>query len=186
MKVPDAIEPLAGFRVWAAGLGRLWSPSAVPKVSWPTDGELVARCPRFDPSEPLTAVLPKRATHPAPDPRCRCGIYAVFEPWELGRIHVAPPFQMVVGRVMGWGRTVVGGRGWRAARARPLELWSLSWWSEPTRSHLAQIAASYSVPLLEWPLAPQPGREVAGGATRKGCATGEKQKGNIHDNEAGS
>jgi hypothetical protein len=42
----------------------------------------------------------------SPDPRCRCGIYAMWEPWEIDAVRTPPTFQLVLGRVEGWGRVV--------------------------------------------------------------------------------
>ena len=148
MSVPDAIAPVEGYRAWAIGLGRLWSPAAPVKEAWPVPEPLRARC-LAGPGNPL---FPRPATvrHRAPDPACGCGIYGMWEPWEIGPVAVPPTFQLVLGRVEGWGRVVVGRRGWRAAVARPVELYVPPSWSEATTRQVDLLARGWRIPLRPW------------------------------------
>ena len=63
-----------------------------------------------------------RSDHEAPSPLCECGIHAGRDlaAWEhylrVGRE------SRVFGRVLLWGSTVEGEHGWRAASARPVEI----------------------------------------------------------------
>ncbi|HXF37399.1 MAG TPA: hypothetical protein VNO17_09490 [Actinomycetota bacterium] len=148
--VPDGIAPVEGYRAWAVGLGRLWSPAAPVKEAWPLPGPLRARClPRAE-SPLLPPPPPARPPHEAPHPGCGCGIYGMWEPWGLGAVEVPPMFAPVLGRVEGWGRVVVGRRGWRAAFARPVELYALPSWGEATARHIERLARGWGIPLRRW------------------------------------
>jgi hypothetical protein len=83
----------ASFRAWARGAG----PAVLP-------GELSV-------SEP-------EPCHEAPDENCACGFYAFWEP-EPAPVRAQFP---VAGVIEGTGRTLIGSRGFRCARARILAL----------------------------------------------------------------
>jgi hypothetical protein len=79
---------------------------------WPADAEAVARC---------------ESDHAAPREDCACGIYAARDPAAIlsylrGRDEPATVAR-VLGRVQLWGRVIEHEAGWRAERARPLEVW---------------------------------------------------------------
>jgi hypothetical protein len=116
-RVPDAMEPVFGWRAWALGalLEHNDGPAsaiALKSVTWP--------------QEPWPAGRPAVASchlgHEAPGCVCTCGIHAfrhatdlrtVFQPDILD----APP--TVVGPVLGWGTVAMHERGWRAKFAYP-------------------------------------------------------------------
>lgn len=69
------------------------------------------------------------ADHPAPDARCSCGFWGVYNPAQVipacyDRAVESPgPLSFgVPGLVKGWGRVVIGDRGWRAQYAKPVAL----------------------------------------------------------------
>ena len=107
---PDLIAPVVGFRKWRVVGGHLTSPY-VP-VRW---DEPVARARCYPANRSLLfGVGWLDEPHAAPDPRCKCGIYA----W-----HSLPPAGPVPdpGRAFGvvalWGRLEVHGDGMRAEHA---------------------------------------------------------------------
>ena len=85
---------------------------------WPVDEPHRASCFRHE--------------HEAPTPSCECGIHAGRElaAWEH-YLHVGAESR-VFGRVLLWGATVEGVHGWRAACARPVEIFVPSAVTEPT------------------------------------------------------
>jgi hypothetical protein len=77
----------------------------------------------------------RRARHPglpAPQRGCRCGLYAVQEPWDFagylpGRLFgITDESNVVIGVVAGWGRAFRGEHGWRAQFAKPVALYRAS------------------------------------------------------------
>ncbi|MBA2365788.1 MAG: hypothetical protein H0V77_04975 [Actinobacteria bacterium] len=70
--------------------------------------------------------------HNAPDPKCKCGLYAVdsltrllevYDTWsKLGSRLEIERYPAVVGRVKMWGKVIPGEHGWRAQYAYPAEL----------------------------------------------------------------
>jgi hypothetical protein len=131
--VPDrSSEPIAGWRVWNLSVGPEGSPRLHPVSSdghaWPPRRAVDARCelPRM-----LTI---GRRQHEAPDPDCRCGIYAARSLTDFERPRPAWPPPSVVGTVSLWGRVIEHESGWRAAHAYPVRLrvvCALCAWFEP-------------------------------------------------------
>jgi hypothetical protein len=102
----EALRPAVGWKVWRVEDGLL--ASVLYGDPWPVDEPIHATCSRSD--------------HDAPSPLCECGIHAGRDlaAWEhylrVGRD------SRVFGRVLLWGSTVEGEHGWRAASARPVEI----------------------------------------------------------------
>jgi hypothetical protein len=124
--VPDAIEPLVGWRYWRlavdGGLARLAS-LAGPHHPWSPGEPLRARCRRsgIDPDDPRYryASCYDCTPHRSPGEDCTCGIYAAR---DLGRLrgHVLLGLRrVVVGEVRLWGKVVPGAHGYRAELAYP-------------------------------------------------------------------
>ena len=147
MKIPDAITPVVGYRSWSVGMGRLWSPRGPSRVRWPRRGALRARCLKHGDPNPFHPAMKPTDRHDAPQPDCSCGIYAMREPWDIEAVPVTPPWGVVIGRVDGWGRVVLGRKGWRAELVRPVELFADPSWNEPTRSEMNAVAKMYGLPL---------------------------------------
>lgn len=116
MTLERATEPIVGWRAWNVRYG-VDGPVLLPAGSgsdpWPVRRPLEARCtvPRV-----LTG---SHVRHQAPDPECRCGIYAGSSTAVITRERWAWPPPTVVGRVALWGRTIAHERGWRSRFAYP-------------------------------------------------------------------
>lgn len=125
MRVPDAIEPIVGWRCW--------------RISDSPDGlVLLSACrpTRWAPGWPIESRCEQHG-HPVPGRACTCGIYAAAEP--ILPVDYLPPHVkatatirtqallgydvvMAVGRVALWGTVVECSFGWRAERGYPVEL----------------------------------------------------------------
>jgi hypothetical protein len=105
----DSLRPAVGWKVWRVEDGLLRS--VLYGDPWPYDEPAEAVCRR---------VL--RASHEAPNAGCECGIHAGrrLDAWEH-YLNVGAESR-VFGRVLLWGSTVEGTHGWRAAHARPVEI----------------------------------------------------------------
>lgn len=132
-EVPDGIEPLIGFRGWAVKGERLTS--CYREVEWPIAGPLSSEC--IMPTALITndrgIELPFPPKHwVSPQMHCTCGIYALNEfphDWEMREgknARVVKPWPQnsnaVVGMIQGWGKIVVGTKGFRAQYAKPIAL----------------------------------------------------------------
>jgi hypothetical protein len=114
--VEPSTEPVIGWRIWNLSDedGPVLQPAGSGSDGWPWQRPMEARCttPRL-----LTGHLRR---HEAPDPDCRCGVYASRSlPRLVRRERPAWPPPPVIGRVALWGRTIVHERGWRARFAYP-------------------------------------------------------------------
>lgn len=121
-RVPDAIEPLTGYRMWHfARRGRRFElhslTCACPRhCPWPDAGSdwVVATCAEAG-----------RWPHRAPDERCTCGVYAMA---SLRRLleRMTPAWGQydgsVIGRVDLAGKVIEHTDGFRAERARIAEI----------------------------------------------------------------
>jgi hypothetical protein len=114
MKVPDAIEPATGYRVWQVIDNRLFS--ITHRVEW-------------QPGMPFEAFCAKQ--HEVPDASCRCGVYAAASFNRLfdmgytrsdGLFSVGEYDVSVAGQVSLWGGIIPGNLGWRAQFAYPKKL----------------------------------------------------------------
>jgi hypothetical protein len=145
---PDGMAPLVGFREWLVRPGidpELWS--VFHPTEWPVGHALRAVCLRPT-TWPIQGPLVHRNT---PDSSCACGIHAFRDP-AFDDLRGRQGF-MVRGAVFGWGRYVIGERGWRAELCRPAAL------EEPeddsgTGGHLhlvdlvARLASRHAIPLV--------------------------------------
>src|SRR5581483_4224284 len=123
-------QPVVGFRRWAVTYhGATYEPrlrGRVAPVVWSVDGWTEAACVASMAASDVEA-------HAAPHRDCDCGLYAYHSlPRALARIHAEARLlgrgwdnseeRDVVGAVIGAGRVVVHGVGWRAQYARPVVL----------------------------------------------------------------
>jgi hypothetical protein len=130
--VERADEVVVGWRTWDVSLDDETGPLLLPVGSgvdvWAPRRPLRARCG-------VPAVLSLfRRPHEAPDPGCRCGIYAARSLDAFDRPRPAWPPPPVLGTVSLWGRVIEHERGWRAAFAYPARLrlvCSMCAWFEP-------------------------------------------------------
>ncbi len=122
----DALRPAVGWKVWRVADGQLVS--VLYGNPWPVDEPIEAGCFRHE--------------HEAPSRFCECGIHAGRElaAWEH-YLHVGVESR-VFGRVLLWGATVEGAHGWRAACARPVEIFVPSAVTEPVEG-----LEAYGVPV---------------------------------------
>jgi hypothetical protein len=165
-RVPDAVEPIRGWRAWVVGtLGEQGNgplPALVLRaVAWPQD-PWPARRP---------AVASCHLGHAAPDPGCQCGLHAFREATEVRTVFLpdmlfAPA--TVVGPVGGWGTLAMHERGWRAQYAYPEALALVCGWCLTIREEVktATVAIAPCSPTgvvglcagCVRPLTPAPGR----------------------------
>lgn len=128
----DALRPAVGWKVWRVEDGRLRS--VLYGDPWPL-------------AEPARAVCRRHVHvgHAAPSVSCECGIHAGRElgAWDH-YLHVGAESR-VFGRVLLWGRTVEGASGWRAALARPVEIFVPQAVHHP--DEVAERLREYAVPV---------------------------------------
>ena len=111
--IPDAIEPVVGWRAWALGTSADGGPELRPIIysgeMWPARERALAACP------------PHRSLgHRAPEPDCSCGLYAVD---ALERLPAVTGRDVtVIGSVTLWGTIVEHDSGFRAELAYPSTL----------------------------------------------------------------
>jgi hypothetical protein len=109
----EALRPAVGWKVWRVehGPGKTRLRSVLYGELWPVDRPIEAVCRRL-----------LRSTHEAPSPGCECGIHAGrdLEAWD--HYLAVDAEQRVFGRVLLWGSVLEGTHGWRAAQARPVEI----------------------------------------------------------------
>ncbi len=113
---PDVVGPIVGFRQWVVIGEEIYSPLA--RTAWgdePMQAECLVRCRRAG------GLWRRPYEHggPAPDPRCVCGIYALFGPESVRR---RDRLSRVSGAVVVWGRLEVHEAGMRAEFARIVAL----------------------------------------------------------------
>src|SRR5262245_37475689 len=115
MRVPDAIEPAVGYRVWAVDDDKMRLYSLVHTTLW-------------EPGMRFESVCAK--DHEVPDKRCSCGTYAAatFNAlFDMGYtkktgLFAAPDKITIAGQVNLWGGIIPGQLGWRAQYAYPKKL----------------------------------------------------------------
>ena len=108
--VPDAIEPVIGWRAWALAQTPAGEPELRPIIysgeTWPAREVARATCPPH-----------ARSGHRAPDPDCTCGLYAVD---GLDRLPAVTGRDVtVIGSVALWGTMVEHDSGFRAELGYP-------------------------------------------------------------------
>ncbi|HEY6149022.1 MAG TPA: hypothetical protein VIW19_00765 [Gaiellaceae bacterium] len=129
----EALRPAVGWKVWHVDdEARLRS--VLYRDPWPVDEPVRAICRRM-------LNLP----HEAPARGCECGIHAGRElgAWDH-YLHVEPESR-VFGRVLLWGSTLEGAHGWRAAEARPVEIFVPP--AVPDQHEVAEGLLAYGVPV---------------------------------------
>ena len=130
MWAAEELRPAVGWKIWRIDEeARLLS--VLYGDPWPLD-------------EPVTATC-KRLQHAAPHEGCECGIHAgrTLGAWDH-YLNVERGLR-VFGRVLLWGSTLEGAHGWRAAQARPVEIFV-----PPAVTDAAEVAEAlraYDVPV---------------------------------------
>lgn len=107
--IPDAIDPVIGWRAWRVTGPLLVSMNDTP---WTPGVALTAEC--------------RSTAHTPPDPRCSCGLYAAKSADHLrgmGYNRYDGDDFVAVGEVMLWGGVIEGTQGWRAQFGYPRRLY---------------------------------------------------------------
>jgi hypothetical protein len=109
----EALRPAVGWKVWRVDhdLERTRLRSVLYGDVWPVREPLSASCRRL-----------LNVPHEAPSAGCECGIHAGRELAAWEHYLAVDGGSRVFGRVLLWGATVEGSSGWRAAHARPVEI----------------------------------------------------------------
>jgi hypothetical protein len=126
----EALRPAVGWKVWRVDeQARLRS--VLYGDPWPLEEPVRAAC--------------KRLAHEAPFPGCECGIHAgrALGAWEH-YLNIEPD-RRVFGRVLLWGSTLEGAHGWRAAQARPVEIFVPT--AVTNQQEIAEGLRAYGVPV---------------------------------------
>ena len=148
--VPDAIEPLIGWRYWRVGAdGRLrsltgrqhrWSPAAAFEA-----GCRFAEVDQDDWRYQLVTGF-GAPSHVSPGKGCTCGVYASTDLERLRGQILFGLRRMVVGEVSLWGKVIPAQHGYRAQFAYPRRLLVLERVAaaDPT---VVEALADYGVPV---------------------------------------
>ena len=126
----DELRPAVGWKVWRIDdQARLLS--VLYGDLWPVDAPIRGTC--------------KRLVHEAPFRGCECGIHAGRELGAWEHYLKIEPEHRVFGRVLLWGSTLEGAHGWRAAQARPVEIFVPT--AVTNQREVAEALRAYGVPV---------------------------------------
>jgi hypothetical protein len=124
-RVPDAISPVVGYRVWVASTDAAGAPvlrSVFRDLEWPTSGPLAADC--VAPLLPLG--VQQHVDEELPVRSCTCGVYLLKAPeverWCSRQPASLRPGFIVGGLASGWGKYLEAPGGYRVQFARPAAL----------------------------------------------------------------
>jgi len=124
--VPDVVGELHGFRAFnVRGSKKPTLISLNAQAEWPTDNWMIATCAN-------RMVCPKSDDKKVPGERCSCGIYSARDWNHLVSINYnrySDESIRVVGKVGLAGKVIPASQGFRAEKARVIELWvpHISW-----------------------------------------------------------
>jgi hypothetical protein len=151
--IPDAIEPLIGWRYWRLShrSGRLRSLTGLGP-EWEPRRALSARCrfSSYDPTDRRFQMVGgfTRRAHRSPGEKCTCGIYAARDLGHLRGQLLIGFTPMVVGEVELWGKVVPGAHGFRAEFAYPKSLHLITRIADGARTERSlEALAVYEVPV---------------------------------------
>lgn len=115
--IPDGIQPIVAYRAWRYDGGRQRDALQPFRrgFGW-HKGWNLASC-LATPRGPNTATF-----HRAPAEGCSCGFYALKEPRYVGALSVPPGMSMILGKVELAGKIIEHTAGYRAERARVVQL----------------------------------------------------------------
>jgi hypothetical protein len=128
----EALRPAVGWKVWRVEDGVLRS--VLYGDFWPVDDPVEAVCRRQ-----------LRSRHAAPSRGCECGIHAGRDLAAWDHYLAVGSEARVFGRVLLWGSTIQGAHGWRAAFARPAEIFVPP--AVAGRIEVADALCAYGVPV---------------------------------------
>jgi hypothetical protein len=132
----EALQPAVGWKVWRVEHDpeQMRLHSVLYGDLWPLDKPVEAVCRRL-----------LRSSHAPPTRGCECGIHAGRELGAWDHYLAIDAETRVFGRVLLWGSVLEGASGWRAARARPAEIFV-----PPAVADAARVAEglrAYGVPV---------------------------------------
>jgi hypothetical protein len=109
----EELQPAVGWKVWRVehDVEQTRLRSVLYGDVWPVVEPVEAVCRRL-----------LRASHEPPCRGCECGIHAGRELGAWDHYLAVHAESRVFGRVLLWGSVLEGVSGWRAARARPVEI----------------------------------------------------------------
>ncbi|HEX6400752.1 MAG TPA: hypothetical protein VF108_09855 [Actinomycetota bacterium] len=150
------VGSVRGFRWWRLGGGLdLCSPWRGP-VRW-TPGENEAAC--LGRHRAVVGWRTSKTPHPrgSPEVACECGFYALHaipemngsserSIWEIDSRSSGGRHGLILGVAEGYGRVLIGTKGWRARFGRILALYVAPWADDIARP-VNEVAARYRVPL---------------------------------------
>ena len=128
----EVLQPAVGWKIWRVDEGRLRS--VLYGDLWPIDEPVHAQCNR-----------PSRAPHEAPFRGCECGIHAGRDLTAWDHYLSVDAESRIFGRVLLWGSIIEGTSGWRAACARPVEIFVPT--AVKDRGEVADDLLAYGVPV---------------------------------------
>ena len=129
----DALRPAVGWKVWRVDdEARLRS--VLYGDLWPLEEPVRATCRRV-----------VHSSHEAPARGCECGIHAGRELGAWDHYLAIDAENRVFGRVLLWGSTLEGVHGWRAAEARPVEIFVPP--AVTNQEEIAEGLRAYGVPV---------------------------------------
>jgi hypothetical protein len=132
----EELRPAVGWKVWRVehDADSAHLRSVLYGDLWPVDEPVHAACHRM-----------LRSSHDAPSPGCECGIHAgrSLEAWD--HYLAVDPESRVFGRILLWGSLLEATEGWRAAFARPVEIFVPSAVTDGPR--VAEGLRAYGVPV---------------------------------------
>jgi hypothetical protein len=126
----EALRPAVGWKVWRVDENTRLR-SVLYGDLWPLD-------------EPARAIC-KRLAHEAPRQGCECGIHAGHDLGAWEHYLAVDAENRVFGRVLLWGSTLEGAHGWRAAEARPVEIFVPP--SVTNQDEIVEGLCAYGVPV---------------------------------------
>lgn len=150
LAVPDAIEPLVGWRYWRLDReGLLRSLSGSTRYLWPPNRRFEAGCPvikRNGIDGRYRFISGMRVDmHEAPGEMCRCGIYAARDLAHLRRQMLTGLGIKVVGEVSLWGKVIPGSKGLRAQYAYPRRLFVIQRTADWHQEKAVELLSAYGV-----------------------------------------
>jgi hypothetical protein len=129
----EALRPAVGWKVWRIDEEHHLR-SVLYGDLWPVDEPVRATCRRL-----------VHSSHEAPARGCECGIHAGRELGAWDHYLAIDAENRVFGRVLLWGSTLEGAHGWRAAQARPVEIFVPPAVTNPEQ--VAEGLFAYGVPV---------------------------------------
>lgn len=129
----EALRPAVGWKVWSVD-EQVRLRSVLYGDLWPIGEPIRAGCRRL-----------AHSTHEPPARGCECGIHAGRELGAWDHYLAVDAANRVFGRVLLWGSTLEGAHGWRAAEARPVEIFVPP--AVANQEEVAESLRAYGVPV---------------------------------------